>query len=143
MRPKTVIKKYPLGQAITNGFKETLSLTTLTIQLIKKLFLGEESIKGISGPIGIFYASYLMVQEEISKFIWLLALFTINLAILNLLPIPILDGGGIFFTLIERLKGSPVSVRIQVVSQYIGLFVLLSLVLFATYNDIFRNLGLS
>lgn len=138
LKAKTVKEQYPIPQAIVVGFNETIDLVKLTGQLIWKMFTGDESASGMAGPIGIFQASYYMVKEGISKFIWMLALFSINLAILNLLPVPILDGGGIMFMIIEKIKGKPVSMTVQVVSQYIGLFLLLALVVFATYNDILR-----
>ncbi|MBI4833385.1 MAG: RIP metalloprotease RseP [Planctomycetes bacterium] len=136
-KPKSVQQKYGFGEAIIKGLNESVDLVVLTFQLIGKLFKGEESTKGLAGPIGIFRFSYIVVQTEgISYFLWLLALFSLNLAILNLLPIPVLDGGGIFLTLIEKMKGTPVSEKVQMVAQYIGLFIILSLVFFAFYNDI-------
>jgi regulator of sigma E protease len=136
-KPKSVRQQYGFGEAVIKGLNESADLVILTFQLIGKLFKGEESTKGLAGPIGIFRFSYIVVQTEgISYFLWLLALFSLNLAILNLLPIPVLDGGGIFLTLIEKIKGTPVSEKAQMVAQYIGLFFILSLVAFAFYNDI-------
>jgi regulator of sigma E protease len=137
MKPKSVVQKYGFFKAVNAGVSETIDLFGLTFQLIWKLVKGEESHKGLAGPVGIFRVSYILVQKEgIAKFLWLLALFSLNLAVLNILPIPILDGGGIMFNIIEKIKGSPVSIKVQSISMYIGLFILLSLVLFATYNDI-------
>jgi regulator of sigma E protease len=140
LKAETVKEQYHIPQVIVVGFNETIDLVKLTGQLIWKMFTGDESASGMAGPIGIIQASWLMVQEGLGKFIWMLALFSINLALLNLLPVPILDGGGIMFMIIERIKGKPVSMAVQVVSQYIGLFLLLALVIFATYNDILRSL---
>jgi len=138
IKSHTIRQKYPMGRAIVAGITETWDFLGLTFQFIWKLVKHDESPKGLAGPVGIIQASYLMAQEGISKFLWLLALFSVNLVIINLLPIPIMDGGLILFTLIERIKGSPVNIKIQIVSQYIGLFLILSLVLFVTYNDIHR-----
>jgi regulator of sigma E protease len=135
---KTVLTKYPLGTAIVEGSKETLDLSLLTFQVIKKLFKGQEPLTGLAGPIGIIQVIYRTAHEGISLFLWLLSLISINLAILNLFPIPVFDGGGILFCLIERIKGSPVSLKIQVIAQYIGLFLILSLVVLVTINDILR-----
>lgn len=135
---KTVLTKYPLGTAIVEGSKETLDLGLLTFQVMKKLFKGQEPLSGLAGPVGIIQVIYRTTHEGISLFLWLLSLISINLAILNILPIPVLDGGGILFCLIEKIKGAPVSLKVQVVAQYIGLFLLLSLVVFATINDILR-----
>lgn len=135
---KRVITRYSFVSAVVEGANETLDLGLLTYQMIKKLFEGEESVKGLAGPIGIIQVSYRMAQEGAGDFLWLLALISINLAILNLLPIPVLDGGTIVFCFVERIKGSPVSIKAQAIAQYIGLFILLSLVAFTTINDILR-----
>ena len=135
---KVVNQKYGLGKSIYYGVMEPINLFDKTLKLIWKLIKVEESPKGLAGPLGIFIVSTRVVEQGISYFLWLLALFSLNLAILNLLPIPILDGGGIMFNVIEKIKGSPVSMKVQIISQYVGLFILLSLVLFATYNDIFN-----
>jgi regulator of sigma E protease len=148
LKPKMVRQKYPITGAITAGVSETIDMVRLTLQLVWKLVAREESPKGLAGPIGIIHASYYIVQEGIPKFLWLLALLSVSLAIFNLFPIPILDGGGMLFTLIEailtKIKKKPTSISIKVIaiSQYIGLALLLTLVVYATYNDIFRALGL-
>ncbi|MFH0888848.1 MAG: site-2 protease family protein [Planctomycetota bacterium] len=135
---KSVLTKYPLGTAIVEGSKETLDLGLFTFQAIKQLFKGQEPLSGLAGPIGIIQVIYRTAHEGISLFLWLLSLISINLAILNILPIPVLDGGGILFCLIEKIKGAPASLKIQVIAQYIGLFLLLSMVVLATINDILR-----
>ena len=138
LKIKTVQSNYSLKNAIIEGSKETMDLGLLTYQMLKKLFQGEESVKGLAGPIGIIKVSYYMAREGAGDFLWLLALISINLAILNLLPIPVLDGGTIVFCFIEKIKGSPVSIKVQAIAQYIGLFILLSLVALTTINDILR-----
>ena len=138
LKLKTVESNYSLKNAIIEGAKETLDLGLLTFQMLRKLIQGEESPKGLAGPIGIIKVSYYMAREGAGDFLWLLALISINLAILNLLPIPVLDGGTIVFCFIERIKGSPVSIKAQAIAQYIGLFILLSLVALTTINDILR-----
>ncbi len=149
LKPKMIRQKYPLTQAIVVGTTETIDLVRLTFQLLRKLVYREESTKGLAGPIGIIQASYYMVQEGIPKFLWLLALLSISLGIFNLLPVPILDGGGMAFSLIEavisKIKGkpTPISIKVIAISQYTGLVLLLTLVVYVTYNDIFRALGLN
>ncbi|MBI5778010.1 MAG: RIP metalloprotease RseP [Planctomycetes bacterium] len=139
---KRVVTRYSLVSAVVEGANETLDLGLLTYQMIRKLFQGEESVKGLAGPIGIIQVSYRMAQEGAGDFLWLLALISINLAILNLLPIPVLDGGTIVFCFVERIKGSPVSIKAQAIAQYAGLFILLLLVAFTFFNDIQRILNL-
>lgn len=137
---KKTVASYSFIPAVVKGTRETLDLGLLTYQMIKKLFKGEESVKGLAGPIGIVRVSYYMAREGAGDFLWLLALISINLAILNLLPIPILDGGTIAFCFIEKIKGSPVSIKVQAIAQYIGIAILLTLVAFTTVNDIIRQL---
>ncbi|MDI6787407.1 MAG: site-2 protease family protein, partial [Planctomycetota bacterium] len=138
LKYNTVRSVYSLKDSITKGVSETLDLGLLTYQVLKKLFKGEESVKGLAGPIGIIRVSYRMAMEGLGSFFWLLALISINLAILNLLPIPVLDGGSIVFCLIEKLKGSPVSFKVQTVAQGIGLTIIVALVILTTINDILR-----
>ena len=81
-----------------------------------------------------------MARDGVSNFLWLLSLISISLAIFNVFPIPVLDGGGILFCLIEKIKGSPLSLKVQVIAQNAGLFLLLSLVVWVTVNDFKRFL---
>jgi regulator of sigma E protease len=138
LKLKSIKSSYPLKEAIIKGTRETLDLGLLTYQMMKKLFQGEESVTGLAGPIGIIRVSYYMAREGVGDFLWLLALISINLAILNLLPIPILDGGTIVFCFIEKIKGSPVGFKVQAIAQYIGITILLTLVALTTVNDILR-----
>ena len=96
--------------------------------------------KNLGGIIQITRQSYHNTQWGLPRFLYFLALLSINLAVINLLPIPILDGGHLLFLFIERIKGSPVSVQVLNYSQVFGLVLVLALVLFVTYNDILRLL---
>ncbi|MEW6026309.1 MAG: RIP metalloprotease RseP [Planctomycetota bacterium] len=142
LKYKSALTRYSFVPALVEGTYETLDLGLLTYQMIKKLFQGEESVKGLAGPIGIIQVSYRMAKEGAGDFLWLLALISINLAVLNLLPIPVLDGGTIAFCFIEKIKGSPVSIKAQAIAQYAGLGILLLLVTFTFFNDIQRILNL-
>jgi regulator of sigma E protease len=137
---ETVTVKFPLLAAIQAGTTEVLDLVVLTFQIMEKLIIGEEPLSGLTGPVGIIQITYVMAREGLSNFLWLLALISVNLAILNLLPIPILDGGGILFCLIEKFKGSPVNIKVQAIAQYIGLFLLLSLITWVTVHDVFSKI---
>ena len=88
----------------------------------------------------IAVASYAFAEYGIGKLLFFLGLLSINLAIINLLPIPILDGGHLMFLAIEKIKGSPVSETAQAIAQYAGLLILLSLMIYVTWNDIERFL---
>jgi regulator of sigma E protease len=105
---------------------------------LKGLFSKRISSKNLGGPITIFSASYTFLQFGVGDFIYFLALISINLAVLNLLPIPILDGGHLVFVTIEKLRGKPVSEKVIGVVNYIGFILLITLMLYVTYNDILR-----
>ena len=129
-----------------NSFGEALQLGTVcSIDLIKQLYVtlkrlitGEVGAKNLGGIIRISQVSYHAAQRGPSWFWWFLSLLSLNLAFVNLLPVPVLDGGHLMFLLIEKVKGSPVSTRVFGYSQVIGLVFVLLLVLFVTYNDIRR-----
>ena len=105
------------------------------------LITAEEPASGMAGPWGIFKASYHTVEQSTGNFLWLLCLITVNLGIFNLLPVPILDGGHVVLLLIEKVKGEPPAERFVAIFQYTGLVLLLTLIVFATYNDLFRGMG--
>jgi regulator of sigma E protease len=102
---------------------------------------GEVSIKNISGPINIAQYAGNSAAAGLNAFLNFLALVSISLGVLNLLPIPILDGGQIVYQSIEGLKGSPLSEKAQVFGQKVGILALLLLMSFAFYNDIARIIG--
>ena len=112
----------------------------MTYKSMLSLVMGNVPLKHMSGPVGILKVTYLMAEAGLSKLVYLMALLSINLAFLNILPLPVLDGGHLLFCLIEWIKGSPVSEVIMEKVQYAGLFMLLSLFLFATWNDLMREI---
>jgi len=105
---------------------------------MKRMVTGDVGAKNLGGIIRISQVSYQAAQRGPSWFLYLLAMLSLNLAFVNLLPIPVLDGGHLLFLLIERIKGSPVSVNVLNYSQVLGLVLVLALVVFVTYNDILR-----
>ena len=136
---QVLIQKEPIDAFLSAGSK-VYQLTLLNLKMIKKMFIGEASIDQISGPVSI--ANYAQKSAEIGliPFLSFLALISIGLGLLNLLPIPLLDGGHLFFYTIEIIKGSPVNESIQQVFAKFGLFVILSLTFVALYNDLIRLL---
>ena len=104
------------------------------------MLTGDVSIKNISGPINIAQFAGDSAQRGFSEFLAFLALVSISLGVLNLLPVPILDGGQIVYQTIEFVKGSPLSDRAQIIGQQFGIFALVLLMSFAFYNDIARIL---
>ncbi len=128
------------GAALRLGTICSLDLVKQLYVTLKRLVTGEVGAKNLSGIVGISRISYQAAQRGSSWFWYFLALLSLNLAFVNLLPIPVLDGGHLLFLLIERIKGSPVSTRVLGYSQVLGLVFVLLLVLFVTYNDILRLL---
>jgi regulator of sigma E protease len=125
-------------QAVSESIDQTYQITALTIEGIVKLFQGTVSPKTLGGPIMIAQMAGQQAKEGMVNLIFFIALISINLAILNFLPIPVLDGGHLLFFFIEAVKGSPVSVKVREISQQAGIFVLILLMIYVFYNDIAR-----
>jgi regulator of sigma E protease len=124
--------------AVRKGFLKTWEVIRLTILTIVKLFQGVVSIKTLGGPIMIGQLTGQVVQEGVSYLVPLLAVISINLGILNLLPVPILDGGLILFLLIELVLRRPIGLKKRDVAQKVGLFLLAVLIVVVTINDLSR-----
>ncbi len=133
-----VLVKYNLFDSFSKSLTKTWEVSVLTLKLLWKLVVGEASLKNISGPVTI--AEYAGVSAAIgfSAFVGALAIISISIGILNLLPIPVLDGGHLFYYLIEMVKGSPVSEQFEAMGQRIGIVMLAGLMALAFYNDIYR-----
>lgn len=135
---ETVFKRFPLGEAIQAGADRTVELIELTITFIQKLFTGHVSTKNIGGPITVVQIAGQAAQTDLAAILSVLAFLSIQLGILNLLPIPILDGGHLFFNLIELVFRRPLSLRVREIAQQVGLVLLILLMVLAFYNDIMR-----
>ena len=125
-------------QAMAESFRQTYNIIELMVVIIGKLITGSISTDTIGGPIMIAKMAGDEAKTGIENLIFFLALISVNLAIINLLPIPVLDGGHLLFFIIEAVKGHPVSLKVREVAQQIGLFIILLLVILVFYNDIFR-----
>lgn len=134
-------ERYGPAEALVRATAKTWEMSALTLRMIWRMVVGDVSPKNISGPINI--AQYAGVSASIgaSAFLSFLAIVSISLGVLNLLPVPMLDGGQIVYTLAESLKGGPLSERAQLIGQQIGIGFLLVLMSFAFYNDLSRLLG--
>ena len=125
-------------EAVKAGLDKTWVFAKMVIMTIKTIIAGRVSAKNIGGPILIAQASYKFAQLGIGKLIYFMALLSINLAIINLLPIPVLDGGHLVFVAIEKIRGKPLSDKVMGIANMIGLFLLFALIIFVIFNDISR-----
>ena len=133
-----ILEKYGLIGSVARAMEETWEMTSLIVISIQKMLFGSIPADQIGGPILIFQIYGEQAEQGFNEFIRLTALLSINLGLINLLPIPILDGGHILFFLIEIIKGRPVSEKNRELAQQVGFFMLISLMVFAFYNDILR-----
>ena len=133
-----VLEQYGLIGSVSRAIKETWEMTSLIAISVQKMLFGSIPADQIGGPILIFQIYGEQAEQGFNEFIRLTALLSINLGLINLLPIPILDGGHILFFLIEIIKGRPVSEKNRELAQQVGFFMLISLMVFAFYNDIVR-----
>lgn len=120
------------------GFVTTHVIVWETIKFVKKLVSGQVSPKLLGGPLFIAEQSGKEAHKGISSLIFFMALLSVNLAVLNVLPIPVLDGGHLLFLAIEKVRGSPLSMRARAIAQQIGIVFLFGVILLVTYNDILR-----
>ena len=116
-------------------------MSALTVRMLGRMLVGDVSVRNISGPINI--ASYAgdSARAGLTTFLSFLAIVSISLGILNLLPVPLLDGGQIVYQLAELIKGSPLSERTMIIGQQVGMLLLMVLMSFAFYNDLSRMFG--
>lgn len=135
------IESYSLPYAFIKALKKTWEMSVLTLRVLGKMIIGEASVKNLSGPISI--AKYAGQSAEIGlvAFLSFMAIVSVSLGVLNLLPVPLLDGGHLMYYLIEFLIGKPVSEGMQILGQQVGLVLLLGLMSIAIFNDITRLLG--
>jgi regulator of sigma E protease len=133
-----VFKKYGLADSVRLGFRKTLDVADLTIITLRKLLTFQLSIKTLGGPVMIAQMSGQAAAAGLSAFIGLMATISLSLGMLNLLPIPVLDGGMLLFLVIEALRRKPLSRRVMEISQSVGAAVLITLILVVSYNDVMR-----
>jgi regulator of sigma E protease len=135
---QVVIEKGNPGLSIVKAFTQTYEYAKLTLVALVKMATGEVSPRNLGGPILIAQMAGQQAQEGFASFLAFVAVLSINLGVLNLLPIPVLDGGHLLFFLVEAVIGRPVSLRYREVAQQVGIFLLLLLMVYAFYNDIAR-----
>ena len=135
---RVVIIKEDLLGGLQKGVVKTYDMSILTLKLLGKLITGQASVKNISGPISIAEYAGISAVLGLATFLSTLAIISISIGILNLLPVPILDGGHLLYYFVELVKGSPVSEATQLMGQKVGIFMLAGLMSLAFYNDLTR-----
>ena len=137
-REMLVIERYGPLEGMAAAIDKTWRMTWLTLRVLGKLVTGEASVRNLSGPITIAHYAGLSARIGLEPFLGFLAIISISLGVLNLLPVPMLDGGHLFYYLIELFKGSPVSEQTEIIGQKIGILLLFCLMSIAIYNDLLR-----
>jgi regulator of sigma E protease len=127
--------------AVKRGFVETHMMVWYTVLFVKQLVTTEVSIKMVGGPVFIAQEAGRQAEKGAGNLFLFMALLSINLAVLNVLPIPVLDGGHLVFLAVEKIRGSPLPMRTRIIAQQIGMIAILALVVLVTYNDILRWIG--
>ncbi len=131
-------ERYGPVESLVRATDKTWEMSVLTVRMLWNVVTGDVSVKNLSGPINIAEYAGFSARQGVLAFLSFLAIVSVSLFVLNLLPIPILDGGQIVYQLAELVKGSPLSERAQAVGQQVGLLLLLVLMSFAFYNDLTR-----
>lgn len=131
-------KERGLIPSVSYAFNKTGSTFKLMGETIKSLVTGEVGVNELSGPVGIFTVVDQQKDAGIENIIYLIAFLSVNVGVINLLPFPAFDGGRILFLIIEKIKGSPVSSKVENTIHQLGFYLLLLLMLYVTFNDIFR-----
>ncbi len=134
------IKRYNPWQAVPAAWHEFWHMTRLSINLLYKTITGKISATGIAGPIGIAQGAGIVAHSGLAAYLSFLGLISIGLGIVNILPIPVLDGGYLLYFVIESVRGRALSDKVQLIGMKIGFAMLFALLLFASYNDIMRLL---
>jgi regulator of sigma E protease len=137
-REMTVVERYGPLEGFAQALDKTWRMTWLTLRVLGKLVTGEASVRNLSGPITIAHYAGISASIGLEPFLGFLAIISISLGVLNLLPVPMLDGGHLFYYLIEIFKGSPVSEQTEIIGQKIGIALLFCLMSIALYNDLLR-----
>ena len=141
--PPGLVEIHRLGpiDASLRGVAKTWEMSSLTVQMLWRIVTGQVSVKNISGPISIAEFAGISATLGPTAFLAFLAIISVSLGVLNLLPVPLLDGGQVVYQLVEAVKGSPLSERAQNFGQQVGIALLVVLMSLAFYNDISRHLN--
>ncbi|MGQ7958942.1 sigma E protease regulator RseP [Pseudomonas sp. SP16.1] len=138
--PPEMLREVRYGplEGVAEGVRQTWAMSLLTLDSLKKMLFGELSVKNLSGPITIAKVAGASAESGLGDFLKFLAYLSISLGVLNLLPIPVLDGGHLLFYLVEWVRGRPLSERVQGWGMQIGISLVIGVMLLALVNDLSR-----
>lgn len=138
--PAEMLRQVSYGplEAVVEGARRTWTMSVLTLDSLKKMLFGELSVKNLSGPITIAKVAGASAESGLGEFLNFLAYLSISLGVLNLLPIPVLDGGHLLFYLVEWARGRPLSERVQAWAMQVGISLIIGVMLLALVNDLSR-----
>jgi len=140
LTPLEIIRKAPNALvAVKWGVIETRDFILQFYVTIRRMFEGSVALSNMMGPVGIFRGGMKFAFKGYDWLIWFLAMISANLAVVNFLPIPVVDGGQFVFLMLEKIKGKPLSPKTMAIAQYVGLAFLAAVVVFVTYHDILRR----
>jgi regulator of sigma E protease len=128
-------------EAVQSGVQKTWEMSTMTVEMLWRIVTGQVSPKNISGVVSIAEFAGISASLGFTAYISFLAIISVSLGVLNLMPVPLLDGGQIVYQAVEAVKGSPLSERAQLFGQQVGIALLVVLMSLAFYNDISRHLN--
>jgi len=134
-------QRYGVVGGLAQGAKKTWEMTALTLRMLARMVMGDVSLRNVSGPIMIAEYAGDSAEAGFTAFLAFLSIVSISLGVMNLLPVPLLDGGQIVYQLAELFKGAPLSERTMAFGQQLGIFFLIVLMSFVFYNDIARMFG--
>ena len=129
---------YPPVTALSKAAAKTWEMTYFTLRMLGKMVMGDVSLKNVSGPITIADYAGQSAQMGFVAYLGFLALISVSLGVLNLLPIPVLDGGHLMYYLIEMIRGKPLPEKVMEIGHQIGMLLLITLMIFALHNDLLR-----
>jgi regulator of sigma E protease len=141
--PPGLVETHRAGpiEAVVGGVAKTWEMSSLTVQMLWRIVTGQVSAKNISGPISIAEFAGISAYLGVTAFLAFLAIISVSLGVLNLMPVPLLDGGQVVYQVVEAVKGTPLSDRAQLFGQQVGIALLVVLMSLAFYNDISRHLN--
>lgn len=134
----TPVMEHGFFPSIGAGIKNTWTMTVTMYDILKQLFTGKVGVEELSGPVGIVYVVNDSAKQGLIYVVYLAALLSLNLAVMNMLPLPALDGGRLIFLLIRKITGKRVTDEMEGKIHFIGIMLLFALMIYVTWNDIIR-----